>query len=572
MWTKNLWILSALSISVIGLLWNSRYLHSQSQQGEDLDAYLEAGAPPLPRRDLTDFWERENSSCFHLDNVCGHDGRWFYAPSQWPKAAHQPTIKLLVEYDDIATSHGFNLEIEQGIYLNVSSTSHQHYDDTICSFSPTPYHLVVQSAYSEMMGEFYSRAILGLNRWMRDYPIRSNDDIQMYMHSVDSRKQTLFEGHQLFLGGLPNNNKFDSFLSLMPRNDSSCRCYEKLIFCGYSSVLSDNSTSVDPDGNMTVFKPRSSISNPTTECAAWTDPKYLKNGNCAAYRKLRRDLIKTYSDKDPTLDRKIRQYQRNILIQKGLISNSTSNVEGWKFIGLAHRKSRRRWLNIEQVIAMCDRKFTAYKIVCLTIDVEEADSPEQQLLMHRSLHAFIGVHGAQLTQGVLLPKHGFVLELLPWVPFYLWGVWVATMHQPTPLGIIFHKTDLNHVGYPLSRDSVPLCLHVDPSDEELTRDCLMNETSGVIKKFRWAGRDFNVPLKVIKDFISTFLLKESNSICDDMRTRAEKKNFVLYNAFCHNMNEKRYHAEHYFREKDGSKPKNVHEIVRRAVNESDQDA
>ena len=177
--------------------------------------------------------------------------------------------------------------------------------------------------------------------------------------------------------------------------------------------------------------------------------------------------------------------------------------------------------------------------------------------MHRSLHAFIGVHGAQLTQGVLLPKHGYVLELLPWVPFYLWGVWVTTTDQPTPLGIIYHNTDLNHVGYPLGRDSVPLCLHVDPSNEEEDRECLMNKTNN--KLFRWADRDFNVPSKVIEDFLSSFLAKENNSLCDNMQERALEGNFVLYNAFCRHENESNYRSEHYYREKDEKKPKNFHE-------------
>jgi len=391
----------------------------------------------------------------------------------------------------------------------------------------------------------------------------------MYVHHVDRRKQRLFEGHRLFLGGLPNNNKFENFLSLMP-NDS-CRCYTKLVFCGYdvenataSSLPTPNSTIVDPDDNITVLKPRALINNPKTACSMNTDPHSLKHGNCAAYRKLRRDLFNTYSEKDPMLVQKIHQYRRQILIQKGFISNNTSNLDKWKFVGLAHRKYRRKWLNIQEVTSMCDQKFERYKIVCITIDVEEADSPEEQLLMHRSLHAFIGVHGAQLTQGVLLPKHGYILELLPWVPFYLWGGWVASTHRPTPLGIIFHNTDLNHVGYPLGRESVPLCLHVDASDEKLERACLMNETKGgALKKFRWADRDFNVPVKVIEDFIVSFLLKENNSICDDMHKRAEQKNFVLYNAFCQrNMNQTRYIAEKYFRVQDKEQPSNIHDNER----------
>eukprot|EP00578_Thalassiosira_sp_NH16_P007614 CAMPEP_0181114184 /NCGR_PEP_ID=MMETSP1071-20121207/20741_1 /TAXON_ID=35127 /ORGANISM="Thalassiosira sp., Strain NH16" /LENGTH=347 /DNA_ID=CAMNT_0023198263 /DNA_START=178 /DNA_END=1221 /DNA_ORIENTATION=+ len=332
----------------------------------------------------------------------------------------------------------------------------------------------------------------------------------------------------------------------------------KLIFCGYdaeSAPASSIAHDADPEEVATVFKPRPAITNPDAQCYVSLDPK------CVAYRKLQRDLISTYREKDPDINQKIRQYQRRILIENGLIHNNTSDVDEWRLVGLAHRTYRRIWLNIDDAIALCDRKFRRHKIVCITIDVEEATSPEEQLLMHRSLHAFIGVHGAQLTQGVLLPKHGYILEFLPWVPFYLWGSWVATTHVPTPLGVIFQKTHLNHVGYPLGRESVPLCSDVDKSDEERTRLCLMNETSGVLEKFRWADRDFNVPLQTIEDFVSEFLLKENNPItCDDMQKRAERKNFVMYNAFCkQNATQRMFISKQYYRKKDDRRTKNVHE-------------
>ena len=69
-----------------------------------------------------------------------------------------------------------------------------------------------------------------------------------------------------------------------------------------------------------------------------------------------------------------------------------------------------------------------------------------------------------------------------------------------------------------------------------------------------------MPVKVIEDFIVSFLLKENNSICDDMHKRAEQKNFVLYNAFCQrSMNETRYIAEKYFRVQDKEQPANIHD-------------
>ncbi len=106
-----------------------------------------------------------------------------------------------------------------------SCNLHDKYDESACSFSFTPNHLAVQSAYIKMIGKFYVRTIMGLDQWMRNYPQTSDNDIQVYVHLIE-------RWHRLFLGELPNNNRFKSFCLLMPRKET-CRCFMKLIFCGY---------------------------------------------------------------------------------------------------------------------------------------------------------------------------------------------------------------------------------------------------------------------------------------------------------------------------------------------------
>jgi len=564
-------IIAARSLVII-----KSYRQLMANDNYATDSYLESGVPPLPPK-RPDFWENNQSSCIHVDNICHQNGKWFYDPTPqtaWNQTApHQPSIRLYLNRTHINPIMGYDILINWDIKFDVKSSSYWYYDEGQCSYDSAPHHLVVQSAYNYMIGEFYSRTLLPLNQWLRDYPPRSNDDIQTYIHFVDKRKK-LMVGHELFLEGLPNNNKVYDFMSLISDSESKdgkCQCYRKLIFCGYSvhktnttrSLQSSDSAaddSIDEKGEI-VIKPQGTIANRKVECK-WSDT------NCVAYRKLRRDLLLTYSQKDKHLDEKIRQYQEQILIDKGI---HTKSVDEWKIVGLAHRKYRRIWLNINEVISMCDTKFRDHKVVCITIDVEEATSPEHQFLMHRSLHAFIGVHGAQLTQGVFLPTHAFVLELLPWVPYYLWGDWVATIHCPTPLGVIFSKTQLNHVGYPLDRESVPLCQHVDRSDEDAERLCLMNETSAVIGekpgglsstrgKFKWADRDFTVFPRIIEDFILSFLLKRNDDhLCNDMQKRANETNFVLYNAYCRmNTKHTRFGAHPYYKKKDKSEPRNIH--------------
>ena len=133
------------------------------------------------------------------------------------------------------------------------------------------------------------------------------------------------------------------------------------------------------------------------------------------------------------LQHMIHRYKRRILIEMGLVSNNTIDVDaGWKFVGFACRKSRRLWLNIGDVMSMCNENFREHKVACIIVDVEEAGSPEEQLITQRLLDALIGVHGAQLTQGVLLPMHGYILELLRWVSSYTGGGWTFSTGAPTP--------------------------------------------------------------------------------------------------------------------------------------------
>ncbi|KAL3789073.1 hypothetical protein ACHAW5_009812 [Stephanodiscus triporus] len=516
-----------------------------------------------------DFWERtEESACFHIDSVCNWKDGWFYGPNQGggqnQAADYQPTVLLLgTLLEDIDILEGGwddlnDFDVDERIQVKISSDSRDLYDEGACSFSPTPYHLVAQSAYNEMMGEFYVRTIRGLNRWMRDYPQGSEDDVQIYVHFVE--RYDIFEGHRLFLGGLPNNNRFESFVSLMPRRDA-CRCFRKLIFCGYlmenattvrsginSNMLPDSQyitasfkerifSKIDSDDQKSiVFKPHPLIPNPVTDCRKCRDN---------AYRILRNDLTKKHSERYHDLDDKIRRYRRQILVDMGLVGNSTIDADGWKFVGFARRKSRRLWLNVDDAMLMCNEAFWKYQVACIIVDVEEAETPEDQLIMHRSLHALIGVHGAQLTQGVLLPPHGYILELLPWIPPYAHGEWVALTDGPTPLGEIFHNTDINHYGYSLNRNSTPLCLHVEVSDENGTRLCLTNEENE--QKFNWAARDFIVPVNAIKVFVSAILRHGDEATCDEMRTGAEEGAFVLYNAYCRrSANQSNFVTEHYY--------------------------
>jgi hypothetical protein len=151
------------------------------------------------------FWEKEESTCFHLDHVCRSDkDGWFYAPavssdnSNNPKMKpYQPTATLLAtiyDYIDMLEWNNLNdFNVDDRIQFHILHNSTHLYhknnnnNDDECIYDSTPHHLIVQSAYNEMMGEFYVRTLLGINRWIRNDNniIDSDDDIQIYIHFVE---------------------------------------------------------------------------------------------------------------------------------------------------------------------------------------------------------------------------------------------------------------------------------------------------------------------------------------------------------------------------------------------------
>ena len=371
------------------------------------------------------FWEQEdNLSCFHLDKICHGNGIWFYddvhnnhVSTSSRMLLNQPSIT----YSSVDIPEEY--DPDERYYFNVSSpsasqnrTANNSRTPANCPYSSTPYHLIVQSFYNDMIGEFYSRTIRGLNEWMRDYPPKSEEDVQLYVHFASEERQTLFHGHRLFLGALPQNDKIDSFLSLI--QNERCQCFEKLIFCGYNledDNLDDEYEDDIIEDNEQTFFTADRVVHLDSDYAC--DKRGFRRGNrCAAYNHIRQGLLSRYERKDPLLQEKIREYRHNILLKNGVTPQQIGDVDEWKIVGLTDRKARRVWLNINDIIHTCETKFLRKKVVCIKVNVEEANSIQAQLLMHMSLNSMIGIHGAQLSHGVLLPQDGPILEILPWIP------------------------------------------------------------------------------------------------------------------------------------------------------------
>jgi len=154
-----------------------------------------------------------------------------------------------------------------------------------CIISKSKTHVVLQSLFNDMIGEFYSRTLLRLYQFMtRGYfPTWNNvdsnaangtsssvndgsanklpweEDIQFYVHIPYGNKKML-DGHKLLLSGMlsnPDSPSAQSFGDLFVQNEvdeddeekstnkegkkmeNDCQCYEKMVFCGYDTFTHD---------------------------------------------------------------------------------------------------------------------------------------------------------------------------------------------------------------------------------------------------------------------------------------------------------------------------------------------
>lgn len=323
----------------------------------------------------------------------------------------------------------------------------------------------------QMIGEFYARTLLPLHRLMtsaaphadgHESPRPWQQDIQFYVH-LSHGDQTLYDGHKLLLSGMLSNEHSAEVKAMADlfRTDNSdekakddCECYEKMVFCGYA-VQDEGSVGEDDQSDREQRNSEEDTHDLTpatnTQYTLWgssnTADDLDSSGHCGKseialdlyscdeWAELRYFLSSNYFNHYPSLKQDVIRFRRDNLLKLNLIDDSyTGDTKEWKIVGLAQRSYRRSWINLLEIADECNDMYSANndkKVACIEVNVEKTASPYEQLLLHQSVNALIGVHGAQMTQAVLLPPHSHVLELLPWVPDYIRGLWVQTRHTPT---------------------------------------------------------------------------------------------------------------------------------------------
>ena len=218
------------------------------------------------------------------------------------------------------------------------------------------------------------------------------------------------------------------------------------------------------------------------------------------------------------VQRDIAKFRKDFLTKKGV----KENFDDWKIVGLTQRSGRRKWLNIDDSIRMCEEKLRRKRILCMVVNVEEeVYHPTYHVVVHGSLDGLIGIHGAQLTDALWMKPGSLVVELLTYLPHDMThGAWTRKSMEPTPLGEIYIGTDLYHVGLPLKWTSVPQCKTERGQDFK-----------ACVKKNRWAARDFDADTKDVEEVIWKFARDRPDS-CEAQKELAGDERFVLYNALC----------------------------------------
>jgi hypothetical protein len=548
-----------------------------------------------------DLWESqtEGSRCYHIEDICHSSNEWFYN-----NPPHDPipvSTNISTTHQPYPLSLEFNFNELHSWYPQTLDVQPNKPDETLmCRYSPIPNHFVLTAHFNDMLGEFFVRVfggfweaiqnyntalkekkkdgthpVLEKNKYSNNYNVRKGknhadydvdvDDededgylnhfatqTQLYMHMHIGKK--ILDSLHLYLGTLSDQPVLP-FTAMFER--PGCTCFKRLFFCGYY-VTEENTNSnndVTPAEEATEEEDEEEDGTTTTTNNNDNEKNTKTTIKLEAGDSITRPHGKDFEESDfrqPMRDDVLNKLVRNNSIVReqvverrmATIAQSTAvdreSQKDWTVIGLAQRNGRRRWAGLDDVITQCNNEFVSMKITCVIVNIEEEPNPMGHITAHAGLDALMGIHGAQLTHALLMPKGSLVVEFLAWLPYNfngdeVYGSWTTWADRATPVGMMFTDTDLNHIGHPLQRSG-----SVDTCHGENYKGRCYHEYEN-----HWGNRDFIVEYDVIRDIVQKFYVEKPKT-CTDYENISEDE-YVLYNIQCMAENTTEIEIRHFYR-------------------------
>ena len=410
--------------------------------------------------------------CSVIENVCHNMSSkyWFYfqdsedngfEPKYKIPHPRQPLFSTRVEKRKTSI-HMDSLSLHQ----NSSWIKEQQ-----CTISPIENHVVLNGDHIHMMGEYIQRIIVPLYHLLEDYAQHSKNntksdgekEMQFYLNFYQNENQKILPSHHVYINGLQYGQDLQSWAETLDPIDTTssppCQCYSRLVFCGFkadSKIQEIDIGGSNKTVSKTVISPESIIPvDFVKQCAHYMTPvTNLIKEDCQVWQDLRMSLIQTYHTKNPNLSQDIDAYRVMLINSAAKYANATADFEKhplkhWKIIALSQRRVRRMWININKILTQCNSRYFTNQIACVGLDVENLPTNftsvssnqhltviEEQFVLYQSINALIGIHGSQLTQGILMPPGSVMVELFQWIPkdwgytFYGDG-WTNQKNHPT---------------------------------------------------------------------------------------------------------------------------------------------
>jgi hypothetical protein len=453
------------------------------------------------------------NTCMVLDDICHASTRLFFRPgSPHHETRNKSNVNILFQgpfeellaKGQIGPHGGYPREIPIEHASNLANIT--------CRDATLPTHLVLTGFYIDMLGELYARVLKGwyeIFHHVIDTDATRRDaflqQTQLYMLFQNADRHML-DSHKLFTAPFRGQHALMDFRDLLHPTD--CRCMKRLILCGFRQKKKG-------ENQLVVVSPGDKVS-------PIKDYRY-SNPDERNFQGLRHELRQRIILDNPFVQEKIKIHRSEILRTHNVDEKEWGN---WTVVGLSDRKGRRRWMNVETIRNECNDRLRSEKVVCVAVYVDdEHANPFRQVILHGALDVLLGIHGSHLTEAIWMRPGALVVELLAYIPAGVsLGQWTRTTKNPTPIGVAYHGTDLNHIGYVMKRESLTDCKNIT----------IRTKMEKCFLKISWADRDFTADIAEVLEPIRRFHLSRELSSCEYWKNQSEstRGDFAFYNVNC----------------------------------------